>query len=85
MGRTGVMVCGHGSRDEAACDEFRHVVGRIAAALPEWPVAMGYLEFARPIIRDGLDRCALGASTACSPCPACCSRPGTSRTTCRRC
>ena len=31
MGRTGVMVCGHGSRDQAACDEFRHVVGRIAA------------------------------------------------------
>jgi sirohydrochlorin cobaltochelatase len=56
MGRTGVMVCGHGSRDQAACDEFRHVVGRIAAALPEWPVEMGYLEFARPIIREGLDR-----------------------------
>ena len=43
MGRTGVMVCGHGSRDQAACDEFRHVVGRIAATLPEWPVEMGYL------------------------------------------
>src|SRR5919205_26187 len=28
MGRTGVMVCGHGSRDQAACDEFRHVMGR---------------------------------------------------------
>src|SRR3954469_25598151 len=56
MGRTGVMVCGHGSRDQAACDEFRHVVGRIAAALAEWPVEMGYLEFARPIIREGLDR-----------------------------
>src|SRR5918911_3445247 len=56
MGRTGVMVCGHGSRDQAACDEFRHVVDRIAAAFPEWPVEMGYLEFARPIIREGLDR-----------------------------
>lgn len=55
MSRIGVMVCGHGSRDQAACDEFRRVVARIGAALPEWPVEMGYLEFARPIIRDGLD------------------------------
>jgi len=55
MSGIGVMICGHGSRDEAACDEFRHVVDQIAESLPEWPVAMGYLEFARPIIRDGLD------------------------------
>lgn len=55
MGRTGVMVCGHGSRDEGACAEFRRLVGRLAAALPAWPVEMGYLEFARPVIRDGLD------------------------------
>lgn len=53
--RTGVMVCGHGSRDQGACDEFRRVVDKIAAAMPEWPVEMGYLEFATPIIRDGLD------------------------------
>lgn len=51
----GVMICGHGSRDARACDEFRRVVGRVAERLPEWPVEMGYLEFARPIIRDGLD------------------------------
>jgi sirohydrochlorin cobaltochelatase len=55
-GRTGVMVCGHGSRDDAACAEFTRVVDGIAGRLPEWPVAMGYLEFARPIIREGLDR-----------------------------
>lgn len=55
MSRIGVMICGHGSRDEAACAEFGRVVERVAAALPEWPVAMGYLEFARPIIREGLD------------------------------
>ncbi|MFL5337305.1 MAG: sirohydrochlorin chelatase [Geminicoccaceae bacterium] len=56
MSRIGVMICGHGSRDKAACDEFRRVVERIAQRLPEWPVSMGYLEFARPIIREGLDR-----------------------------
>jgi len=55
MGRTGVMVCGHGSRDPEACAEFAGLVGKLAAALPEWPVQMGYLEFARPVIRDGLE------------------------------
>ena len=56
MSRTGVMICGHGSRDDRACDEFARVVEQIAAKLPDHPVAMGYLEFARPIIREGLDR-----------------------------
>ena len=78
MSRIGVMICGHGSRDDAACDEFSRVVDQIAQRLPEWPVAMGYLEFARPIIREGLDRAARPrASTMCWPCPACCSPPGT--------
>ena len=55
MSRIGVMICGHGSRDDAACVEFSRVVDQIAHRLPVWPVAMGYLEFARPIIREGLD------------------------------
>ena len=55
MSRTGVMICGHGSRDDEACVEFARVVHLIEHALPEHPVAMGYLEFARPIIREGLD------------------------------
>jgi sirohydrochlorin cobaltochelatase len=56
MSALGVMVCGHGSRDEQACREFAHVVDRVRERLPAWPVEMGYLEFAKPIIRDGLDR-----------------------------
>jgi sirohydrochlorin cobaltochelatase len=56
MSEIGVMVCGHGSRDEAACREFADLVERLRLRLPEWPVEMGYLEFARPIIREGLDR-----------------------------
>ena len=76
MSRIGVMICGHGSRDDAACVEFSRVVDQIAHRLPEWPVAMGYLEFARPIIREGLIRAPAG-STMCWPCRACCSRPGT--------
>lgn len=55
MSRTGVMICGHGSRDDEACVEFARVVHLLEHALPEYPVAMGYLEFARPIIREGLD------------------------------
>lgn len=55
MSEIGVMLCGHGSRDELACREFAHLVDLVRASLPAWPVAHGYLEFARPIIREGLD------------------------------
>jgi sirohydrochlorin cobaltochelatase len=53
--RLGVMVCGHGSRDAEACRELGAVVRLIAERLPQWPVEHGYLEFARPILRDGLE------------------------------
>jgi sirohydrochlorin cobaltochelatase len=56
MSRIGVMVCGHGSRDVEAITEFQSVADGIEARLPQYPVASGFLEFARPIIRDGLDR-----------------------------
>jgi sirohydrochlorin cobaltochelatase len=49
------MVCGHGSRDREAITEFRSVAAGIEARLPQYPVAAGFLEFARPIIREGLD------------------------------
>ncbi len=53
---TGVMLCGHGSRDEGACAQFAGIASAIAQRLAPTPVAYGYLEFATPIIRDGLDR-----------------------------
>ena len=56
MSRIGVMVCGHGSRSQAAVDEFAVVAERLRARFPDWPVEYGYLEFANPVIRDGLDR-----------------------------
>ncbi len=55
MGKIGVMVCGHGSRDPEAIAEFAAVAAGIARRLPQYPVASGFLEFARPVIRDGLD------------------------------
>jgi sirohydrochlorin cobaltochelatase len=53
--KTGVMVCGHGSRDPEAIEEFALVASGIRARLPEVEVATGYLEFARPTIRAGLE------------------------------
>src|SRR5262250_799688 len=56
MGKIGVMVCGHGSRDGDLTGEFAGVADGLARRLPHYPVASGFLEFARPIIRDGLDK-----------------------------
>ena len=56
MDRIGVMLCGHGSRSTAAVAEFANLARRLTAFLPtDWPVDYGYLEFANPMIRDGLD------------------------------
>ncbi|GAA6147543.1 sirohydrochlorin chelatase [Pseudooceanicola nitratireducens] len=54
--KTGVMICGHGSRSQAAVDEFAVLAEKLPALLPDWPVQYGYLEFANPVIRDGLDK-----------------------------
>jgi len=57
MSKIGVMICGHGSRSEAAVDEFAVLARKLPALLPsDWMVDYGYLEFANPVIRDGLDR-----------------------------
>src|SRR5882762_8602817 len=56
MQKIGVMVCGHGSRDPEAIEEFKSVAAGIAQRLPQYPADYGFLEFAKPIIRDGLDR-----------------------------
>lgn len=55
MSKTGVMICGHGSRDPEAVAEFDLLAGHLRARLPQYDVESGYLEFARPIIRDGLE------------------------------
>lgn len=56
MAKIGVMLCGHGSRSQAAVDEFRLLAEKLPAYLPEdWLVDYGYLEFANPVLRVGLD------------------------------
>jgi len=54
--KTGVMVCGHGSRDEGAVTQFARVADGLRKLMPDTPVEYGYLEFATPIIRNGLDK-----------------------------
>jgi sirohydrochlorin cobaltochelatase len=49
------MLCGHGSRDPEAVAEFNLLAEHLRARLPDYDVDSGYLEFARPIIRDGLE------------------------------
>jgi sirohydrochlorin cobaltochelatase len=56
MNDTAVMVCGHGSRDADAIREFEALVTALRTRLPRYDVESGYLEFARPIIREGLDK-----------------------------
>ena len=55
--KTGVMICGHGSRSQSAVDEFRVLAEKLPAYLPDdWMTDYGYLEFANPVLRDGLDK-----------------------------
>ncbi len=54
--KIGVMVCGHGSRNRAAVDEFAVIAEKLRLHFPQWPVDYGYLEFANPVIHSGLDR-----------------------------
>ena len=54
--KTGVMICGHGSRSQSAVDEFAVLAEKLPDYLPpDWMTDYGYLEFANPVIRDGLD------------------------------
>lgn len=52
----GIMVCGHGSRDEGAVREFAVVASALRERFADREVEYGFLEFATPIIREGLDK-----------------------------
>ena len=49
------MVCGHGSRDTGAVEEFQAVAQGLKERLPQYETDLGFLEFATPVIRTGLD------------------------------
>jgi sirohydrochlorin cobaltochelatase len=50
------MICGHGSRNKGAVKQFAQLAEGLTARFPDWPVEYGYLEFANPVIHDGLNR-----------------------------
>jgi len=52
---TGVMLCGHGSRNQRAVEEFAALTDALRERLPGIPLDYGYLEFANPVIHAGLD------------------------------
>jgi sirohydrochlorin cobaltochelatase len=56
MSTTGVMICGHGSRDEEAVAEFQSLARGMRERLPQYDVESGFLEFARPTIQEGLKK-----------------------------
>src|SRR5882724_6817553 len=55
---TAVLLCGHGSRDTDAIAEFEAMAAQLRPRLDQHDFATGYLEFARPTIRDGLAKLA---------------------------
>ena len=54
-GKTGILLCGHGSRDANAIKEFGVLAKMLDERLPEFDVDHGFLEFATPVIRTGLN------------------------------
>ena len=54
-GKTGILLCGHGSRDANAIKEFAVLAEMLDARLPDYDVDHGFLEFATPVIRTGLN------------------------------
>jgi len=53
--KTGVMICGHGSRDSGAVSQFNALAGHLKEKLPGYEIESGFLEFASPVLRTGLD------------------------------
>ena len=53
--KTGIMICGHGSRSKAAEEEFGLLAKGLRARFPDTPVEYGFLEYSAPNIHMGLD------------------------------
>ncbi len=51
----GIMICGHGSRSHEAVNQFENFTKIIRQTLHPIHVEYGFLEFATPIINNGLD------------------------------
>ncbi len=67
--KTGIMICGHGSRNQNAMKEFAKVSEGLKGRFGDAPVEYGYLEFANPVISHGLDRLREQGVTKCLAVP----------------
>src|SRR4051812_29413049 len=54
LGRLGIVVAGHGSRDPDSVREFEALVELIRARAPDDVVNHGYLEFSSPTIAEAV-------------------------------
>lgn len=52
--KTGLVIVGHGSRDEGANAEFEQLVAAFRAAHPEFDLCHAYIEIASPSLADSL-------------------------------
>jgi sirohydrochlorin cobaltochelatase len=64
-----ILFVGHGSRDPAGTDEFAQLVQLFRSADPQRIVELGFLEFARPTIHEGIARCVERGATAIAVLP----------------
>ena len=55
MQKTGIMICGHGSRSKSAEKEFGLLAVRLKERYPDTPVEYGFLEYSAPNIHMGLN------------------------------
>ena len=69
MSEPAVLLCGHGSRDNAAVAEFERLAAVVAARLPARRVSHGFLEFARPTIGSTLEALRDGGASAIDAVP----------------
>ena len=55
MTKTGIMICGHGSRAKSAEEEFALLAKGLRKRFPDLPVEYGFLEYSAPNIHMGLN------------------------------
>jgi sirohydrochlorin cobaltochelatase len=51
-----ILIAGHGSRDPDGVAEFLDLARHFCTFRPDVPLEIGFLEFARPTIQEGIDR-----------------------------
>ena len=51
-----ILICGHGSRDVQAVEQFYQIADHMKQRFPDRLCEIGFLEFAKPMIADGADK-----------------------------